>query len=189
MSQIFISYSRKDIDFVDQLTSRLNAAGYELWIDRLGIRGGEQWRREIVDAIGGANVLILVLSRNSAKSDNVRKELDLAEGEKKRILPIVIQSVTIPAEMKYQLAGLQLTDFTADFETGFNQLLEALTELVGPPKPVAATPAPAAAVQHPRQSWLAANKKVSILVGGQIHGRMSNCDGTMSSLVHPPPII
>jgi hypothetical protein len=129
MAQIFVSYSRKDTEIVDRLLVELYEASHEVWIDRAGIRGGKQWRQQIVTAIDNSDILLLILSPNSIKSDNVRKELDLAEGVKKRVLPIVVEPIkSIPNEMRYQLVGLQRLDLSDDFETGLDQLLEALKD-------------------------------------------------------------
>jgi hypothetical protein len=126
MGQIFLSYARKDAKVVDRLMSRLEAAGYKVWVDRTGIPGGEQWRRQIVRAIENADAFLIALSPHSVISDNVRKELDLAEGAKKRVLPVIIQPVEIPEEMKYQLVGLQKVELVTNFDAGFETLLRTL---------------------------------------------------------------
>lgn len=38
MADVFISYSRKDHEFVEGLAAALNTAGRDVWIDVLGIR-------------------------------------------------------------------------------------------------------------------------------------------------------
>lgn len=126
MGHIFISYSRKDTSIVNRLIGELKNSGYTFWIDREGIRGGELWRRSIVEAIENADKFLIVLSSNSVESENVRKELDIASEAKKAILPIAIHQTTIPKDMRYQLAGLQRVDITGDFEAGIRQLLTAL---------------------------------------------------------------
>lgn len=128
MDQIFVSYSRRDSKIVDQLISRLEEAGYTVWVDREDIQGGSQWRQAIVMAIDNCQVFISVLSPNSIASDNVRKEMDIAEGSKKPILPVMLQQIELPTHMRYQLAGLQIIDLSQDFETGFSQLIESLGE-------------------------------------------------------------
>jgi len=128
--KIFISYSRKDSEIIDRLIRKLKQAGYQeekIWIDRSEIRGGELWRKEIVGAIKGADVVILAISDNSIASQNVRKELDLSDEYKKRILPILVRKTSLPLEdIEYQIAGVQKIDFTDDFDRGFSQLLAAL---------------------------------------------------------------
>jgi hypothetical protein len=131
MAQLFVSYSRQDAAKVDRLIAALEQANHNVWVDREDIRGGDQWRRQIVAAIKSADLFLIVLSPNSVKSDNVRKELDLAEGVRKRVLPLVLERTTIPDEMHYQLVGLQQIDLSGDFQAGLNQLLAAIagTEL------------------------------------------------------------
>jgi hypothetical protein len=128
MAKIFISYSRSDANTVSTIIDRLNTAGHEVWVDRIGIRGGEKWRQQIVHAIEESDVIVLVLSKNSIASDNVRKEIDLAEGSKIQIIPLLLQQVDIPASIKYQLAGIQQIDLYTSFERGLQDLLDAIGE-------------------------------------------------------------
>ncbi|MFC1997970.1 toll/interleukin-1 receptor domain-containing protein, partial [Chloroflexota bacterium] len=41
---IFISYSRVDSVFADQLAVDLESRGYKVWIDQAPTRGGDEWR-------------------------------------------------------------------------------------------------------------------------------------------------
>jgi TIR domain-containing protein len=43
--RVFISYSRHDLNFADQLDAALNLCGFECLIDRHDISGGEEWKR------------------------------------------------------------------------------------------------------------------------------------------------
>jgi hypothetical protein len=126
MSHIFLSYSRKDGAYVDGLAAQLEQSGFRTWVDRKGIAGGEQWRREIVDAVRNASVFLLFLSPNSARSENVRKEIDLAEQARVRILPVAIAPLDIPDGMKYQLAGVQIIEMWRDHDRGADALFKTL---------------------------------------------------------------
>lgn len=126
MSHIFLSYSRKDGAYVDGLAAQLEQSGFRTWVDRKGIAGGEQWRREIVDAVRNASLFLLFLSPNSARSENVRKELDLAEQSRVRILPVAIAPIDIPDGMKYQLAGVQVIEMWRDHDRGADALFKTL---------------------------------------------------------------
>jgi hypothetical protein len=87
---LFLSYSRGDAQQADEWVEGLERFGHRVWIDRAGIRGGEQWKATIVRAIEEADALVLLLSPSSARSDNVRREIDLAVAAKKLIVPIEI---------------------------------------------------------------------------------------------------
>ena len=111
MSEVFFSYSRSDSDFVDQLIGELEPRGVDIWVDRGEILAGESWRRSIVEAIRNCQIFVIVLSPHSIRSENVTKELTLAEQYDKRVLPLVIHEVEIPPSLDYQLAGLHYQTF------------------------------------------------------------------------------
>ena len=67
--QVFISYSRRDLEFADQLAAVLEFQGYPPIIDREGIHGAEQWERRLGQLILEADVVVFVLSPDSAASE------------------------------------------------------------------------------------------------------------------------
>jgi len=87
--RVFISYSRDDLDFADQLDAALNACDFECIIDRHGISGGEDWKRRLGNLIREADTVVFVLSPTSARSEICEWEVDEATRLGKRILPII----------------------------------------------------------------------------------------------------
>jgi len=51
MTQIFLSYSRKDLVFVERLAADLKSNGFDVWYDLSGLEGGMRWSRAIEKAI------------------------------------------------------------------------------------------------------------------------------------------
>jgi hypothetical protein len=45
--KVFISYSRDDLKFADQLDAALQTHHYDVAIDRHGISGGEDWKHRL----------------------------------------------------------------------------------------------------------------------------------------------
>ena len=45
--KVFVSYSREDLEFADQLVAGLILCGFEPLIDRTGISGGEAWQQRL----------------------------------------------------------------------------------------------------------------------------------------------
>src|SRR5262245_51650555 len=86
--RVFISYSRDDLDFVDQLDAALGACGFESDIDRNSIRSGETWMRRLGNLISEADTVIFVLSPTSARSEICAWEVEEAVRLGKRILPV-----------------------------------------------------------------------------------------------------
>lgn len=130
MAQIFISYSRRDKTFVDELVHDLTDTGYDIWLDREDIVGGESWRTSIVEGISSCSAFVLIVSPHSVASENVAKEVSLAEKYKKVIIPVIHQECEIPKNMEYQLAMAQQVSMD-DYQRGFRQLVRALEKSAG----------------------------------------------------------
>ena len=124
MADIFISYSRRDSEQALSLAERLRAAGMTVWIDQHGIEAATSWSKEIVDAIESSKAFVILLSRSSLLSENVVKELSIASEAHRPIVPVELETVTIPSEFKYQLAGLQRAQYS-----DFDSILRALAKL------------------------------------------------------------
>lgn len=124
MGQVFISYSRRDTEVVKQIVAQLEAADIKVWFDTEDIKPGKQWRKQIVEGIDTAEAFILHLSPDSGASENVLKELNLAEEALEPfILPIMLKDMKIPDEMRYQLAGTQFIAYYLDQKRGVRDLI------------------------------------------------------------------
>jgi len=78
MADVFISYSRKDKEFVQQLGQALLAQKREAWVDWKDIPLTAEWQREIFDNIERADNFAFVISPDSLASANCRREIDRA---------------------------------------------------------------------------------------------------------------
>ena len=126
MRHVFVIYSRIDSEGVDHIVARLGNDGFNVWLDREVIKGGDVWREAIVEAVDNAYACVLMLSPNSVASDNVRKEVDLADGASKYLIPLMLAPVELPAKLRYQLAGIQWIDYYRDPEAKYAELTEVL---------------------------------------------------------------
>jgi hypothetical protein len=86
--RVFISYSRDNLEFANQLDAALHACGFECVIDRQGISGGEDWKRRLGSLISEADTVVFVLSPTSARSEICAWEVEKATRLGKRILPV-----------------------------------------------------------------------------------------------------
>lgn len=93
MSHIFISYSRKDINFAQKIVDALAANNLDTWIDWKSIPKGEDWEQEIYRGIEEADVFLFLISPDSVTSQMCNKEIACAVKNGKRILPIFISNV------------------------------------------------------------------------------------------------
>ncbi|MEO1290593.1 MAG: TIR domain-containing protein [Chloroflexota bacterium] len=91
MSDIFISYSRRDKDFVRQLHSRLTDDDYDVWVDWEDIPATADWWQEIKSSIEEAHLFVFVISPHSVVSDVCRQEINHAIENNKRFIPVLYQ--------------------------------------------------------------------------------------------------
>src|SRR5438552_3549217 len=104
---VFLSYTSVNRERALALADVLEAAGVSVWVDRRSIAGGSSWDAAIVDGITHCTVFALTCSPASLASPNVQQEVRLAWEEQRPILPLLLEQVTIPAELRYPLAGRQ----------------------------------------------------------------------------------
>src|SRR5215471_1856113 len=130
--RVFISYSRDDLEFADQLDAGLEACGFHPMIDRHGIEGGEDWQRRLGGLIRDADTIVFVLSPSSARSKMCAWEVDEAVRLAKRILPINCRPLEDTSPPK-QLQDLNYIFFYAEpkspgsgFGSGLVKLVAAL---------------------------------------------------------------
>src|SRR5215475_8769564 len=131
-AKVFISYSRDDIAFADQLVAALEGTGFDPLIDRHSIPGGEDWKAQLRHMIVEADSVVFVLSPRSAASKLCEWEVEEADQLNKRLIPIVcasLEGVSVPS----RLANLNYTYFYAEpkvsgsgFGSGLARLMEAL---------------------------------------------------------------
>lgn len=123
--KIFFSYSRVDGEkFALGLASDLRKTGVNVWIDQLDIRPGKPWDTEIEHALETSTCVLFVATPHSTSSNNVLNEVYYALDENKEVIPVIFGDCRIP----FRLKRLQHINFTADYDTGFNRLLEALKQ-------------------------------------------------------------
>jgi len=87
--KVFISYSRENLDFADQLEAGLELCGFDATLDRHEITAGEAWQQRLGNLIRDADSVAFVLSPASASSKICAWEVEEATRLSKRILPVV----------------------------------------------------------------------------------------------------
>ena len=123
MAQVFISYSRKDLSFVEQLAQDLKRAGLEVWYDLSRLEIGERWSAEITNAIRNSDYVVAVLSPDSVESQWVEREILYAGNLKKRIVPIMVRECELPLNY-LNLHCLNVVG--ENYRNNFNSLMQAL---------------------------------------------------------------
>ncbi|WP_020530172.1 TIR domain-containing protein [Flexithrix dorotheae] len=88
--EVFISYSRKDLEFATKLVNRLNLENIEAWFDQNDIPEAVDFIREIEMGIASANCFLFIISKDSVQSKYCQKEINTALKFGKRIIPLLL---------------------------------------------------------------------------------------------------
>ena len=90
---VFVSYSRKDADFVARLVSALEAHSVAVWVDLEDIPKSADWRAKIEAGIECAKTVVSVLSPDFAASKVCSDETTYAVAQHKRLIPLVCRDL------------------------------------------------------------------------------------------------
>lgn len=102
-TRVFLSYSRKDRTFAENLRDRMVRDGFDSYLDVHEIVKGEPWQERLQSLIFGADVVLFLISPDSVSSEVCDWEVNEAERLGKRILPVVCRAVTdnaVPGRLK-----------------------------------------------------------------------------------------
>jgi hypothetical protein len=127
MTDLFISYSRQDKIFAQQLHQALAAQGREVWIDYNDIPPAVDWRDEIRQNLEKTNAVVFMLSPDFLASAECGVELEIAEELSKRLIPLLcrnIQPDMVPPSLR-SLNWIHMRE-EDDFNKALAHLAEAL---------------------------------------------------------------
>ena len=111
---VFISYSRKNADFVNRLVQSLEGLGFDCWVDRYDLAPGTKWREEISHSIRQSQAFILVVSSDSMESSIVAQEVSLAEFHGRPIIPLIYEVCELPPGIDLQIHDLHWVNFAVE---------------------------------------------------------------------------
>ena len=129
---IFISYSRRDGKFVEQLTKDLKDTGFNIWLDKESlVHGTPSWERAIRGAIRDSVAVILVASPDALQSDYVQGELTVAKLLNRSIYPIWANGDNWIDCVPLDMANYQYVDGRGDsYQTGKDSLRKTLSTIL-----------------------------------------------------------
>lgn len=131
-NDVFVSYRRKNVDFVKRVVAQLEANGKSVWVDWDDIPPGvTSFTEEIERGIDGSHIFLAVLSPDYLESEHCIAELKRAADFNKRIIPIVyekFENYPIPKQIQV-INWVYFTPHAGhnnDFETAFAYTLQAI---------------------------------------------------------------
>src|SRR3954462_2296242 len=93
MPDVFISYSRRDSQFVSELADGLRSHGKEVWVDIDGLRDAEIFPVALRHAIEESDGFVFVISPSAVESAYCSREIADAVDAGKRIVPVDLKRV------------------------------------------------------------------------------------------------
>lgn len=108
---IFLSYRSTDAEFALKLAASLKNEGVNLWMDRLDIDPGDDWRKELGNALTGASAVIAILSPGYVASKYCQRELARADRLGHPVFPILLGAVA-EHDWPLEIERYQYIDFS-----------------------------------------------------------------------------
>jgi WD40 repeat protein len=128
VADVFVSYSRRDGEFVSRLAAALNDRGREAWVDIDGIRDAEVFPAALRAAIEQSDGFLFVISPDSVASAYCEQEVEHARELNKRIVPLLLRPVadgSVPEAIRVR-NWIPFTDGEGEFEPGVSRVVDAL---------------------------------------------------------------
>jgi WD40 repeat protein len=127
MADVFLSYSRRDSEFVDRLSAALDVRGKQVWLDTGSIADAEVFPQAIRNAIETSDAFLFVITPEAVSSAYCEQEVTYAGELGKRIVPVLRQPVE-DSEVPTQIRERNWIPFTEDteFDLATDRVVQAL---------------------------------------------------------------
>src|ERR1039457_4153402 len=130
-TRLFISYAHRDGGgLAARLQRDLQAQGFDVWLDKHRLLGGDVWTKEIELAIDRCDVALALLSTGSYESDICRAEQQRSLAKRKPVIPVRVQR---DCDVPLPLQTRQHIDFSRDanYPESLHQLLTSIRKNLG----------------------------------------------------------
>lgn len=119
---VFISYHRSEEVFALDLDTGLRAAGVRVWMDTIDVTDEGDWRTEIINALRGCGVMLLLLSKEMVSDIESMNEYQYFVDTGKIVIPVLSETCDFA---KYNLV-VPPVDFRRDYDMAMRQLVRML---------------------------------------------------------------
>jgi nicotinamidase/pyrazinamidase len=126
--KVFVSHHHKDIDFARLLASRLKSASIDAWLAATNLAVGMSWGEEIDHALYESWAVVVVLSKNTRRSEYVTYEWAFAMGMQKPIVPVLLTE----GSQHPKLESLHYMDFSNKGAEPWDELIACLSAFGDP---------------------------------------------------------
>lgn len=125
---VFISFSFNDQKCAEYIVNQLtNIYNIKCWICTYDVRGGENYKAKIYNAIRDSKVVVFLQSISSVQSDDVPKEVSNAIKLNKPVIPFLLDDSELTGELGYDLPSINIIDGTKpEFDDRIRDLAYAI---------------------------------------------------------------
>ena len=103
---LFVSYAHSDHDLVFPEIKRFNDDGFHVWYDE-GISPGNEWPKEIAEALQKSSLFVLMATPDSVTRQNVQNEINFAVARHIPFVAIHLKETELPPDIELQIGSLQ----------------------------------------------------------------------------------
>lgn len=162
---VFISHHSSQYEAAKRVKAALAAAGIDGWLAPDDVDPGSAFDVQILEAMGQAYAVVLLLCAQSDRSRHVKREVMLADDAHKPVFPVRLEPVKAEG-LAYWLKDYQWIDWFGARGDGLGRVVDAVRESLAMPMPPrdvfrAATPA-----KSKRALSIAGAVAVVVLAGG-----------------------
>lgn len=125
MSQVFLSYSKKDHVFAELAQLKLAAAGIDVWRDQGQLRPGSDWRKGIEEGVAQCDAVVVALSPHSSESSYVTFEWAYALGKGKVVVPLKLAECLVHPKLE----TIQYLDFSIPGSLPWEALIAEIRDI------------------------------------------------------------
>ncbi len=128
---IFLSYRSSEVDFALRLAADLKNAGVNLWMDRLDINPGDDWRKSLESAVYSSAAVISILSAGYVTSKYCKRELARADRLGRPIFPVLLDMIH-ETDWPLEIERQQYIDFSCwqDDEVVYQEKVNTLVDIL-----------------------------------------------------------
>lgn len=130
---IFISYSRKDLDEVVTLFNAIRSQIPDLsfWFDLNGVESGDEFEDKIISAIDNSSYVLFALSENSIESPWAKDEVMYAKNTDKKVIPVLLKGSQMKGWFLFKFGRIDCID--SQDTAQFDKLVSNLSSWTGKP--------------------------------------------------------
>lgn len=123
---VFVSYSSADRDFASKLSQELKDRGINAWMADEQVTPGGNWSLETGRALERSDAMVIVLSPDAVKSEQVSRDIDYALTASRlrhRVIPVLARPTQ---DVPWVLRKLQMVEVGRDPKAAVRLIIDGL---------------------------------------------------------------